>query len=292
MKTLIKAISLAVAFLAPLSFAQESSSSTVDVSSSSVEVVSSAVVESPSSAIESSSAVEISSAIESSSSAVVESSSSEDAFANFMDQPSADPFASSSSTESSSSAEESSSSNGDGGLVLIGGDESSSSSRRMVYGRDAPVYTFVATAGLMSPSRGIFSFEYVVSQEIFNVGIHFSDYTSEVFQIGVSAIYYPMEVRYFYMFLTSDWVHGTYERDRDIGAGVYKEFEETENYWRVVLGIGTEALFLKHFGLYAEVGFEFFAGEGGYYTHLNKEYGRLDNDKFELPYGIGILIPF
>lgn len=226
-----------------------------------------------------------------SSSSAIESSSSEDAFASFMDQQfDNDPFASSSSTEFSSSAEESSSS-GEGGLVLIGGGESSSS-RRMVYGKDAPVYTFVATVGLKSPSRGMFSFEYVVSQEIFNVGIHFSDYSSEVFQLGISAIYYPMEVRYFYTFLTSDWVHGTYERDRDIGAGVYKEFEETENYWRVVVGIGTEALFLTHFGLYAEVGFEFFAGEGGYYTHLNKEYGRLDNDNFEIPYGIGIMIPF
>ena len=257
MKTLIKAISLAVALLAPLSFAQESSSSADELSPA------------------------------------VESSSSEDAFASIMEQkfaPDAEAETPTATSSSSSSAEESSSSSGDGGLVLL--DTQSSSSQRMVYGKDAPVYTFVATAGLQSPSRGIFSFEYVVSQEIFNVGIHFSDYTSEVFQIGVSAIYYPMEVRYFYMFLTSDWVHGTYERDRDIGAGVYKEFEETENYWRVVLGIGTEALFLKHFGLYAEVGFEFFAGEGGYYTHLNKEYGRLDNDKFELPYGIGILIPF
>ena len=210
-----------------------------------------------------------------------------------MDQqlsPDSDPFASSSSTESSSSAEEESSSSGEG-LVLIGGDESSSS-RRRVYGKDAPVYTFVATAGLKSPSRGMFSFEYVVSQEIFNVGIHFSDYTDEVVQFGVSAIYYPMEVRYFYTFLTSDWVHGTYERDRDIGAGVYKEFEETENYWRVVIGIGTEALFLTHFGLYAEVGFEFFAGDGSYFLHLNKEYGRLNNDNFEIPYGIGIMIPF
>lgn len=291
MKTFVKAISLAVAFLATSSFAQEPES----VASSAAEESSSSVVEAISSSIEavssSSAAVSSSSAAVSSSSAVVSSSS--DAFASFMDQqlaPDSDPFASSSSTESSSSAEESSSS-GEGGLVLIGGGESSSS-RRMVYGRDAPVYTFVATAGLKSPSRGMFSFEYVVSQEIFNVGIHFSDYTSEVFQLGVSAIYYPMEVRYFYTFLTSDWVHGTYERDRDIGAGVYKEFEETENYWRVVVGIGTEALFLTHFGLYAEVGFEFFAGEGGYYTHLNKEYGRLDNDNFEIPYGIGIMIPF
>ena len=293
MKTFIKAISLAVALLAPFSFAQESD---VPAATSSSAMSSAAEI---SSAVESSSSVVASSAVESSSSAMVSSSSvvessSSDAFASFMDQqlsPDSDPFASSSSTEPSSSAEEESSSSGEGGLVLIGGDESSSS-RRMVYGKDAPVYTFVATAGLKSPSRGMFSFEYVVSQEIFNVGIHFSDYTDEVVQFGVSAIYYPMEVRYFYTFLTSDWVHGTYERDRDIGAGVYKEFEETENYWRVVIGIGTEALFLTHFGLYAEVGFEFFAGDGGYYTHLNKEYGRLDNDNFEIPYGIGIMIPF
>ena len=251
MKTFIKAISLAVALLAPFSFAQESD---VPAATSSSAMSSAAEI---SSAVESSSSVAASSAVESSSSATVSSSSvvessSSDAFASFMDQqlsPDSDPFAS---------------------LVLIGGDESSSS-RRMVYGKDAPVYTFVATAGLKSPSRGMFSFEYVVSQEIFNVGIHFSDYTDEVVQFGVSAIYYPMEVRYFYTFLTSDWVHGTYERDRDIGAGVYKEFEETENYWRVVIGIGTEALFL---------------------THLNKEYGRLDNDNFEIPYGIGIMIPF
>ena len=293
MKTFIKAISLAVALLAPFSFAQESD---VPAATSSSAMSSAAEI---SSAVESSSSVVASSAVESSSSATVSSSSvvessSSDAFASFMDQQlslDSDPFASSSSTESSSSAEEESSSSGEGGLVLIGGDESSSS-RRMVYGKDAPVYTFVATAGLKSPSRGMFSFEYVVSQEIFNVGIHFSDYTDEVVQFGVSAIYYPMEVRYFYTFLTSDWVHGTYERDRDIGAGVYKEFEETENYWRVVIGIGTEALFLTHFGLYAEVGFEFFAGDGSYFLHLNKEYGRLDNDNFEIPYGIGIMIPF
>lgn len=292
MKTFIKAISLAVALLAPFSFAQESD---VPAATSSSAMSSAAEI---SSAVESSSSVVASSAVESSSSAMVSSSSvvessSSDAFASFMDQQlslDSDPFASSSSTESSSSAEEESSSSGEG-LVLIGGDESSSS-RRMVYGKDAPVYTFVATAGLKSPSRGMFSFEYVVSQEIFNVGIHFSDYTDEVVQFGVSAIYYPMEVRYFYTFLTSDWVHGTYERDRDIGAGVYKEFEETENYWRVVIGIGTEALFLTHFGLYAEVGFEFFAGDGSYFLHLNKEYGRLDNDNFEIPYGIGIMIPF
>jgi hypothetical protein len=162
----------------------------------------------------------------------------------------------------------------------------------MVYGKDAPVYTFVATAGLQSPSRGLVSLEYVVAQEIFNVGVHFTDYTEELFQVGISLIYYPMDSRYFYMFLTSDWIHGEYDRDRDIGAGVYKEYTETVNFWRVVLGIGAEVLFMKHFGAYVEGGFEFFAGDGSYYTHLNRDYGKLDNSKIVLPLGIGVTFPF
>ena len=266
MKTLIKAISLAVALLAQISFAQESSSSANELSSA------------------------------------VESSSSEDAFASIMDQKFAPEDDASSATgtgeteplattaSSSSAAEESSSSSGDGGLVLLGAE--SSSSQRMVYGKDAPVYTLVATAGIKSPSRGIVSLEYVVAQEIFNVGVHFTDYTEDIFQVGISLIYYPMKSRYFYTFLTSDWVHGEYDRDRDIGAGVYKEYTETVNYWRVVLGIGAEVLFVKHFGAYVEAGFEFFAGDGSYYTNLNKEYGYLDNNKVVLPLGIGLTFPF
>jgi hypothetical protein len=266
MKTLIKAISLAVALLAPLSFAQESSSSANELSSA------------------------------------VESSSSEDAFASIMDQKFAPEDDASSAAgdgetealattaSSSSAAEESSFSSGDGGLVLIGAE--SSSSERMVYGRDAPVYTFVVTAGIKSPSRGIVSLEYVVAQEIFNVGVHFTDYTEDIFQVGISLIYYPMESRYFYTFLTSEWIHGEYDRERDIGTGVYKEYTETVNYWRVVLGIGAEVLFVKHFGAYVEAGFEFFAGDGSYYTNLNKEYGYLDNNKIVLPLGIGLTFPF
>lgn len=257
MKTFVKAISLAVALLAPLSFAQESSSSADELSSA------------------------------------IESSSSEDAFASIMEQkfaPDAEAETPTATSSSSSSAEESSSSHGDGGLVLI--DEQSSSSQRMVYGKDAPVYTFVATAGLQSPSRGLVSLEYVVAQEIFNVGVHFTDYTEELFQVGISLIYYPMDSRYFYMFLTSDWIHGEYDRDRDIGAGVYKEYTETVNFWRVVLGIGAEVLFMKHFGAYVEGGFEFFAGDGSYYTHLNRDYGKLDNSKIVLPLGIGVTFPF
>ena len=183
------------------------------------------------------------------------------------------------------------SSTSDGGLVLYDAQSSSSSAIRHI-GVDAPVYKYQVTVGLQSPSRGIFSLEYIFAQEIFNVNVHFSDYNSHLLQIGVSAIYFPMEMRYFYTFLTSDWFRGKYDRERRTSRNNYEDYEETVNYWRVVAGIGGEFLFMEHFGAYIEAGFEFFAGNGSYYTHLNKDYGTLDSDKIELPYGIGLLFPF
>ena len=163
--------------------------------------------------------------------------------------------------------------------------------------KNHPRFADLITLDHLKPGLVLFGiilvqFEYVVAQEIFNVGVHFTDYTEDIFQVGISLIYYPMESRYFYTFLTSDWIHGEYDRERDIGTGVYKEYTETVNYWRVVLGIGAEVLFVKHFGAYVEAGFEFFAGDGSYYTNLNKEYGYLDNNKIVLPLGIGLTFPF
>ena len=201
----------------------------------------------------------------------------------------------SSSSEQAVSQPESSSSetSGDGGLVLYdGNDTPQKPAERRVYSRDAPIFRFMATVGLESPSRGYASFEYIVAQELLNVGVHFTDYTDKVFQVGATVTYYPMEMRYFYMFLTNDWIHGSYDRDRNLGGGDFEEYEETLNAWRVVVGIGGEALFMMHFGMYIELGFEFFAANGDYYLHMSKKHGTFDNDNFKLPYGIGFLFPF
>ena len=183
------------------------------------------------------------------------------------------------------------SSNSEGGLVLYDAQSSSSSQQRHI-GVDAPVYKYQATLGMRSPSRGIVSLEYIFAQEIFNVNVHFTDCNSHLLQIGVSAIYFPMSMRYFYMFLTSDWFKGKYDRERRTSGNRYEDYEEDVNYWRVVAGIGGEFLFMEHFGAYLEAGFEFFAGNGSYYTHLNKKYGTLDSDKIVLPWGAGLLFPF
>ena len=205
-----------------------------------------------------------------------------------LDSATQDSLAKDSTANDSTQAESSSSGEG---LVLYDGQSSSSSAVRHI-GVDAPVYKYQVTVGLQSPSRGIVSLEYIFAQEIFNVNVHFTDYNSHLLQIGVSAIYYPMSMRYFYTFLTSDWFKGKYDRERHKSGGQYEEYTENVNYWRVVAGIGTEFLFLEHFGAYLEAGFEFFAGNGSYYTHLNKDYGTLDNDNIKLPYGFGLLFPF
>lgn len=196
------------------------------------------------------------------------------------------------STAADTTAADSAGSSSSGGLVLYEGNSSKENELKERYRRGELVYKYQATVGLHSPSRGIVSLEYIVVPEMLNVGIHFTDYNSDFFQVGGAIQFFPMEMRYFYMFLGSDWIHGEYERERDIGKKVFEEYEETVNYWRVVVGIGGEALFLEHFGMYLEFGFEFFAGDGGYYLHLNKTHGHLTNDTFKLPYGIGLLFPF
>lgn len=191
-----------------------------------------------------------------------------------------------------SAAADSAGSGSSEGFVLY--DASSKKDKDIIerHRRGELVYKYQVTAGWQSPSRGMVSFEYIWIPDILNVGVHFTDYNSEVIQTGIALQYYPMEMRYFYLFLGSDWIHGEYERERDIGKKVYKEYDESLNYWRVVVGIGGEALFMDHLGIYIEAGFEFFAGEGGYYLHMNKKYGYLTNDTFKLPFGIGVLFPF
>ena len=202
------------------------------------------------------------------------------------------PESSSDSTAISSSSAESSSSGE--GLVLVGEKGSDPKNAREVrrYRSDEVIYRHEASVGLQSPSRGMVSFEYFVIPDILNLGIHFTDYNDEIFQMGLTMQYYPMELRYFYMFFSNDWITGKYERERKTESGKYREYDERENFWRVAVGIGTEIFIMEHFGFYLECGFEFFAGDGSYFLHLNKKYGELDNDNIKIPYGFGFLFPF
>lgn len=289
--------------------AESSPAEVVEVSSSSSSELADTTTIASSSSDAISSAEEVSSssepadttAIASSSSDAIsssdESSSSEyDFFArNPLDEAPSDTALADSALADSLAADSlaSSSSRGEG-LVLYDGqkDMSSDSRNRRKYSRDNPIYRYQVTAGLHSPSRGIVSLEYIVFQEELNVGIHFTDYTDELLQIGASVQYYPMAMRYFYFFLTADWMHGEYERERRNSRGNYEDYDESVNYWRTVVGIGGEVLFMAHMGLYIEAGFEFYAGEGGYYLHMNKNSGYLDSDDFKIPYGAGLLFPF
>lgn len=177
------------------------------------------------------------------------------------------------------------------GIVLYEG-KSNEKELKERYRRGELVYKYQATAGLRSPSRGIISLEYIIEQELLNAGVHFTNYNSDYFQFGAALQYYPMHMRYFYIFLGADWIHGEFDRERKTGKNKYKEYKKTINYCRGVIGLGGEALFMEHFGMYLELGFEFFAGDGGYYLHMNDDNGTLSNDTFKLPYGIGVIFPF
>lgn len=205
------------------------------------------------------------------------------------DDAAGNPEFGNSSSSANADSEISSSSQGNGGLVLY--DAQSSSSERRKYSKDAPMYRFMASVGLRSPSRGIASLEYIVSQELLNVGVHFTDYDSDYTLWGATITYYPMESHYFYAFLTADWFHGEYDRERRVKDD-YEDYTEKVNYWRTVIGVGGEVFFMEHFGAYVEAGFEFYAGNGGYYLHCGKGSGNLNNDSFKLPYGFGLLFPF
>lgn len=196
------------------------------------------------------------------------------------------------STATDTTAADSAGSSSSGGLVLYEGSSDKEKELKERYRRGELVYKYQVTAGLRSPSRGIVSLEYILIPEYLNIGVHFADYNSDFFQVGGAIQFFPMEMRYFYMFLASDWIHGEYDRERTKDKWDYEEYTETLNYMRVVVGIGGEALFLEHFGMYLEFGFEFFAGEGDYYLHFNKSHGHLTNEDFKLPYGIGVFFPF
>ena len=63
-------------------------------------------------------------------------------------------------------------------------------------------------------------------------------------------------------------------------------------YWRLVFGFGLQHMFNEHLGLFFETGFEFFAGDGSYYTHLDMDDGGLSNDEITFPMVVGFVVQF
>ena len=51
-------------------------------------------------------------------------------------------------------------------------------------------------------------------------------------------------------------------------------------------------MFTKNLGVFLEIGFQFFAGEGGYYTYLDMDDGGLSNKEIVFPVAVGVIVQF
>ncbi len=149
------------------------------------------------------------------------------------------------------------------------------------------------SVGVASPSRGILGVEYGIVKNELNAGIQFKNFNSSYTEQGMSLLYFPMANSFIYLFHASSWIHGKFDYDGSRNAkGQITTETKTRNYWRVVFGAGIQKAFFRHLGAYAEFGWEFYAGNGGYYLNLERDSGRLDNESIAFPIGFGLIIPF
>lgn len=135
----------------------------------------------------------------------------------------------------------------------------------------------VSASVIASPNRGALSVANYFRNKTISTHVHFSTANSNHLMLGVGFAYHPLGYNGPYAFHSSDWM---------INMGGEGHF------WQLDFGLGYQYAFLKHFGIYAEIGYVFYAGNGSYYTSYNDDKGTLSNDDLNFPYGIGLLFPF
>lgn len=147
------------------------------------------------------------------------------------------------------------------------------------------------------PSQGMVGVGYTMLGGHLSANVHLAAYNSDYdFMGGIGIAYRFTGLTGPYVYHSSEWITGEMNgfTITDVGSENSELIEHTRdiNYWRLVFGLGYQHMFLNHFGAYFEMGFEFYAGNGGYYTHFDAEYGTLDNDKPVFPVGIGLVVEF
>lgn len=147
------------------------------------------------------------------------------------------------------------------------------------------------------PSQGMVGVGYTMLDGHLSANVHLASYNSDYdFMGGIGIAYRFTGLTGPYVFHSSEWITGEMEgftiTNVDTEDAELIEHKRDINYWRLVFGLGYQHMFFKHFGAYFEMGFEFYAGNGGYYTHFDVDNGTLDNEEFVLPAGIGIVFEF
>lgn len=133
----------------------------------------------------------------------------------------------------------------------------------------------VSASVIASPNRGALSVANYFRNKTISTHVHFSTANASHLILGVGFAYHPLGYNGPYAFHSSDWM---------INMGGEGHF------WQLDFGLGYQYAFLKHFGIYAEIGYVFYAGKGSYYTHYDE--GKLSNEGLFFPFGIGLLFPF
>lgn len=147
------------------------------------------------------------------------------------------------------------------------------------------------------PSKGLLSIGYAFSDNHISANIHLPFYDSDYdFVGGIGISYHFLGKTGPYAFHSSEWINGTFNSFgysiKDGISSTPKEIERNINYWRLIFGFGYQYMFTSHIGAFFEAGFEFYAGNGGYYTNFDIDYATLDNDKLCFPAGFGITFSF
>lgn len=141
------------------------------------------------------------------------------------------------------------------------------------------------------------STEYTFLNEHLSTNVHIAQYDSDYdFMGGIGIAYRFQGLTGPYAFHSSEWINGTinqistrYVDNQFVG---FNEDEKDINYWRLILGLGYQHMFFKHFGMYFEMGFEFYAGNGRYYINFDQKDGCLNNDELNFPAGLGLSVEF
>lgn len=149
------------------------------------------------------------------------------------------------------------------------------------------------------PYHELLSIEQTFQTIPLSVNIHIPSYDSEYdFWGGIGVAYYFNGDTGPYAFHSSEWIHASdWNRistiyDRNGGFAGFKNKSVEINYWQLVFGVGYQHMFYKHFGAYFELGYEFYAGNGGYYTHFDRDHATLDNEELVFPAGFGLKFSF
>lgn len=146
-----------------------------------------------------------------------------------------------------------------------------------------PLFASTSIGLGFGPYHGLIGIERSFVNDKLSLNVHIPNYDSDYgFLGGVGVAYHFTGITGTYVYHSSEWIHSD---------GFSFEKEEI-NYWSLAFGFGYQHCFFEHLCAYFEMGFAFYAGNGGYYTNFKQSNGTLDDDELSFPSGLGAKFVF